>query len=56
MASFKNIRSLVLQIFLYLEAFECNTTSDWLNLMVKPVRSYVTFKFTKSGKKDKEYS
>ena len=26
----KNFHSLVLQIFLYLEAFECNTTSDWL--------------------------
>ena len=27
----KNILCLVLQIFLYLAAFECNTTSDWLN-------------------------
>ena len=27
----KNILCLVLQIFLCLEAFECNTTSDWLN-------------------------
>ena len=26
----KNVLSLVLQIFQYLEAFECNTTSDWL--------------------------
>ena len=39
--SVKNILYLVLQIFLYLEAFECNTTSDWL-------RTYVTFKVTKS--------
>ena len=28
---FKNFLCLVLQIFLNLEAFECNTTSDWLN-------------------------
>ena len=27
----ENILSLVLQIFLYSEAFECNTTSDWVN-------------------------
>ena len=27
----KNILCLILQIFLVLEAFECNTTSDWLN-------------------------
>ena len=38
----KKVLSLVLQIFLYLQAFECNTTSDWLNGMVKPIRSCVT--------------
>ena len=27
----KHVLGLVLQIFLYLEAFERNTTSDWLN-------------------------
>ena len=27
----ENIIFLVLQIFLYLAGFECNTTSDWLN-------------------------
>ena len=27
----QNVLSLVLQIFLFLAAFECNTTSDWLN-------------------------
>ena len=27
----KNILSLVLQIFLYLDAYECNAASDWLN-------------------------
>ena len=27
----QNVLSLVLHIFLYLEAFEYNTTSDWLN-------------------------
>ena len=30
----ENCLSLVLQIFLYLEVFECNTTSDWLNRTV----------------------
>ena len=42
----ENILGLVLQIFLYLEAFECNTTSDWLN------RSCVTFKITNLLGKD----
>ena len=32
--------------FLHLPAFECNTTSDQLNRMIKPIRSYVTFKIT----------
>ena len=27
----ENILSLILQKFLYLEAFKCKTTSDWLN-------------------------
>ena len=30
----ENIPSLVLHTFLYLEAFECNTTSDWLNRII----------------------
>ena len=38
-----------------LEAFECKTTSDWLNHMVSPIRSCVTFKFTNLGEKDKEH-
>ena len=33
--TFKNILCLVLQIFLYSEACECNTISDW------PIRSCV---------------
>ena len=45
----KNILSLVPQIFLYLAAFECNATSDWLKHMVKPIRRCVIF--TKSWKK-----
>ena len=49
----QNVLSLVLQIFLYLETFECNTTSDWLNHMVQPIRSCVIFKFTNLGEKDK---
>ena len=32
---FKNVSSLVFQIFVYnLRAFECNTTYDWLNHVV----------------------
>ena len=38
------------------DAFECNTTSYWLNRMVEPIRSCVTFKFATLGEKDKEYS
>ena len=38
----ENILSLILQNFLYLEASECNTTSDWLNRTVYPIRSCVT--------------
>ena len=30
----QSLLDLVLQIFLYIEAFESNTNSDWLNLMV----------------------
>ena len=41
----QNILSLVLQISLHLEAFECNTTSDWLNHMVYPIRNCVAFQF-----------
>ena len=54
----KNILSHVLKIFLKkkIEAFECNTTSDWLNHMVKPFKSCVIFKFTNLGEKDKECS
>ena len=50
-ATLQNIFSFVLQIFQYLAAFECNTTSDWLSHMVKPIRSCVTFKCTKSWRK-----
>ena len=52
----KNVLCLILQIFLYLAAFACNTTSDWLNHMVNPIRSCVTFKFTNLGENDKECS
>ena len=47
----KNVLSLVLQSFLYLEAFDCNTTSGWLNHTVYPFRGCVTFKLTKSCRK-----
>ena len=30
----KNGLRIVLQVLLYLEAFDCNTTSDWLNYTV----------------------
>ena len=52
----KNVLSLVLQIFLHLEAFERNTASDWLNRTINPIRSCVAFKFTNLGEKDKECS
>ena len=39
-----NVLCLVLQIFLYLEACECNRTSDWLN------------RITNLGETDKECS
>ena len=51
----KNVLSLVQQIFLSLAAFECNTTSDWLNHTVQPIRSFVTFKFTNLGEKDRMF-
>ena len=41
----------ILKIFLYLAAFEGNTTSDWLNRTVYPIRSCVTFKLTTSPRK-----
>ena len=47
----KNVHSLVLQMFLYLAAFECNTTSDWLN---QSEVHCVTFKLTTLGEIDKE--
>ena len=47
----KYVLRLVLQNFLYLAAFECNETSDWLNCTVSPIRTCVTFKFTKSWRK-----
>ena len=40
------ILSLVMWIFLYLEAFESNTTSEWLNRTVLPIRICFTFTFT----------
>ena len=51
-----NNRSLSYTPDLYLEASECNTTSDWLNHTIQPVRSCftITFQFAKFGEKDKE--
>ena len=42
----KNILSIVIQIFIYLEAFESNTNSDFLNHTVWPIRNFVIYKFT----------
>ena len=36
-----------------LQVFECNTTSEWLNHTVKPIRSRVTFQFANLKEKDK---
>ena len=48
-----NNNSLVLfpKVFLNVEAFESNATSDWLNHTVKPICSCVTFKFTEYWRK-----
>ena len=52
----KNFLSLVLQIFIYSEAFiylKREITSDWLQCTVYPIRNYVTFKFMKFWRKIK---
>ena len=41
----KNGFNLILQIILYLKAFESNTTCDWLNLNGLANQKCVTFKF-----------
>ena len=50
----QKVLSLVPQIFLFLAAFECNTTSDWLKHTVKPIRSrYIqTFKILEKKTKN----
>ena len=47
----KNVLSVVLPIFLYFEALEYYTTSDWVNDTVQPIRSCVTFRVTKSWRR-----
>ena len=47
----KKVLCLVTQIFLFLAAYERNTTSDWLNHMVYPIKSCVAFKFKNSWRK-----
>ena len=49
----ENILSLVLQSFVSLTAFECNTTSDWLNRIRFSQSEVVTFKLTNLGEKTK---
>ena len=46
-----SINQRFLSTFLHSEAFESNTTSDWLNHVVYPVKSCVTFKENKISKK-----
>ena len=50
----KNIRFLVLQICLYVEAFESNTTYDWLNRLDQQIISCVIFSL--KNHEDKDYS
>ena len=45
------LSSLIKIFLIHLELFECNNTFDWLNHMVKPIRSCVTFQFAKSQRK-----
>ena len=49
----QNAFCLARQILLYYEVFESIIISDWLNHTVKPIRSCVTFKFTKYWRKEK---
>ena len=54
-----NVLCLTLHIFLYLEAFECNTISDWLNHMAKPYglanqKCVLHSNLLNLGEKDKE--
>ena len=51
LTNLKNVPSLVLQIFLYVEAFERNTLFDWLHHTVQLIRSCVTFKLIKPSRK-----
>ena len=44
---FRTLLVLFSRFFQDLAAFESKTTSDWLNHTVYPIRSCVTFKFTK---------
>ena len=48
--------SLVINSFLYIDTFESNTTSDWLNRMVNPIRRHVTFKANPFRKTQRERS
>ena len=52
----KKVLSLVLQIFVSIETFECYATSDWLKHSVLPIRSCITFKFTNLAEKGEECS
>ena len=47
----ENVLCLILKNFQYLAAFECNTTSDWLNYTVQPISNCVTFKLANSWRK-----
>ena len=53
-SSLKNVLSFTIQIFVYFEASERNTTSHWLNFRFNPIRSCVSF--TNLRAKDKECS
>ena len=41
---------------MYLEAFECDTASDWLNHKVQQIKSCIALKLTNLREKDKECS
>ena len=51
---FKNVLCLVLQIFLYLAVFECNTTSDWLNHMFSQSEGVLHSNLQNLGKKKRQ--
>ena len=52
----KNMLSLAVNIFQYLDAFKSKIISGWLNNTGLPIRGCVTFKYTKSWRERQRMS